>query len=69
MNKDITLEDLGFSLDDSIVDELNYFSKKNISDTNVISFNTKYKTFQALIESDSPFTPPLPYTPLLLPIP
>ncbi len=54
-------EKLGFSYDDSIVNEINYFNKKFISDTNVISFNLEDKTVSSFIESDDPFTPNRPY--------
>lgn len=54
-------EELGFSYDDSIVDEINYFYKKFISETNVISFDLKHKNVEAFIEYDSPFTPNKPY--------
>lgn len=53
-----------FIFDDSIQDEINYFRKTFISDTDVISFNLKNKTLEMFIENDSPFTPnkPLPIT-------
>lgn len=55
-------EEIGFIYDDSIQDEINYFNKRFISDTNVISFNLKLKRVTAFVESDSPFTPNRPYT-------
>lgn len=51
-----------FVFDDTIQEEINYFRKKFISDTDVISFNLKNKTLEMFIESDSPFTPNKPLT-------
>ena len=51
-----------FVFDDTIQEEINYFRKKFISDTDVISFNLKNKTLEMFIESDSPFTPNTPLT-------
>lgn len=55
-------EELEFYFDDSIQDEINYFKKRFISDTSVISFNLKNKTLEIFIESDSPFVPNKPYS-------
>lgn len=52
---------LNFYYDDSIEDEINYFNKNFISDTNVISFNLINKTISCFVESDSPCTPNKPY--------
>lgn len=49
-----------FVYDDSIEDEINYFRKRFISDTDIISFNLKRKTLEIYVESDSPFTPNKP---------
>lgn len=56
------MKQYGFNYDDSIQDEINYFRKKFISDTDVICFNLKNKTLEMFIESDSPFTPNKPLT-------
>ena len=61
MNKDITLQDLDFELHDEIPHQINYFNKKFISETNIISFDKNTKTIECLVESDSPFTPDVPY--------
>ncbi len=55
-------EELGFTFDDSLENEINYFNKRFISDTNVINFDLKFRRISAFIESDSPFTPNIPYT-------
>lgn len=56
------MKNYDFIFDDSIQDEINYFRKKFISDTDVVSFNLKNKTLEIFIESDSPFTPNKPLT-------
>lgn len=55
-------EELGYEFDDSLIDEINYFSKKFISDTFVINFNLREQTLECFIEYDSPFTPNRPYS-------
>ena len=42
-------------------EEINYYNKKFISETNVICLNLEHKTITSFIESDSPFTPNEPY--------
>ena len=54
------MKNYDFIFDDSIQDEINYFRKKFISDTDVVSFNLKNKTLEIFIESDSQFTPNKP---------
>ncbi len=55
-------ERLGFTYDDSLENEINYFNKRFISDTNVINFDLKFQKISTFVESDSPFTPNRPYT-------
>ena len=60
MNKDITLEDLGYEKiqDDDIL--LVYEIKNFVSDTDKIIFYKNTKVFEIFTQSDSPFTPPQP---------
>lgn len=41
--------------------QINYFNKNFISETNIVSFDLDIKTIECLVESDSPFTPNVPY--------
>ncbi len=62
MNKDITLEDLGYkkAIDDNNM--LVYDIKHFISDTDRIVFYKELKAFEVYRQSDSPFEYPSPQT-------